>query len=113
MEIDWGDLEALRRDRPALVLETLAAGDAESFKRAVAEGFDVNVLSDHDGSTRTPLHHAAASGDLAVIAFLLDNGARPSLDVADPTYDATPRGWAEFFGQPEAAAALEAAETTS
>lgn len=104
--IDWDDVEALMRDRPALVLEALADGDAETFRRAIDLGFDVNAAADHGGSVRTPLHHAAAAGDLATIRYLLDHGAAASLDTTDPTYQATPLGWAEFFDQPEAAELL-------
>lgn len=103
MDVDWGDLDALRRDRPALVLEAMAAGDADTFRRALTEGFDPNVAGDAGGSERTPLHHAAAAGDVAALQLLLDHGAAPSLEVEDPTYGATPLGWAEFLDQPEAA----------
>jgi ankyrin repeat protein len=103
-EIDWSDLEALRRERPALVLELMTAGDADAFRRAVEAGFDVNVLSDFGGATRTPLHHAAGAGDLEAVRILLEAGADPS--AVDPEFNATPLGWAEFFEKPEAAAAL-------
>ncbi|MEN3272740.1 MAG: hypothetical protein V7636_1501 [Actinomycetota bacterium] len=103
-DIDWGDLEALKAARPALVLEAMTAGDVAMFKRAIDEGFDVNAASDVDGSMRTPAHHAAAAGDIAALELLVKHGA--DLDALDPTYSATPLGWAEFFDQPEAAAYL-------
>lgn len=99
--IDWSDIEALRRARPALILEALTDGDAAAFERALAEGFDPDVFSEHGGSKRTALHHAAGAGDVAALRRLVEHGA--ARDVVDPTYDATPVGWAEFFEQPEAA----------
>jgi len=105
-EIDWSDVEALRRSRPALVLETLTDGDPENFQRALAEGFDVNAASEYGGSERTAAHHAAAAGDLAALKLLVERGA--SLGAIDPTYDATPLGWADFFEQPDAAEFLRA-----
>ncbi len=62
----------------------------------------MNTVSDYGGSERTPLHHAAAAGDVPAMRYLLDNGASASLDTLDPTYNATPLGWAEFFDKPEA-----------
>ena len=100
-DIDWDDIDALKRDRPGLVLELMAAGDAARFQRALEAGFDVNVASDAGGSMRTPAHHAAAAGDVAALRLLVERGA--DLDAVDPSYDATPLGWAEFFDQPEAA----------
>ena len=101
--VDWGDVELLKRERPGLVVEALTDGDREVLERAIAEGFDVNVISAYGGSERTALHHAAAAGDVPVIEYLLEHGASASLGVVDPTYSATPLGWAEFFDQPEAA----------
>lgn len=57
---------------------------------------------DADGATA--LHHAAWSGDLALIRQLLDAGADPSL--RDARFDATPQGWAEHAYQEEAAELL-------
>ena len=86
-------------------------GDGETFKRAIAEGFDVNVASEYGGSERTPLHHAAAGGDVPALKLLLEHGATPSLSVVDPAYKATPLGWAEFFEQPDAAEFLRGLES--
>ncbi|KRD08012.1 hypothetical protein ASE48_10340 [Mycobacterium sp. Root265] len=57
-----------------------------------------------DAEGATALHHAAWSGDLALIRQLLDAGADPSL--RDTRFDATPLGWAEHAYQDEAAALL-------
>jgi ketosteroid isomerase-like protein len=66
-------------------------------------GFDVNARS-----RTAPLHEAAMRGNLPVIRLLLDHGADPNIH--DTGYDATPSGWAEHHGQPEAQQLLEALE---
>jgi ketosteroid isomerase-like protein len=66
-------------------------------------GFDVNARS-----RTAPLHEAAMRGNVAVIRLLLDHGADPN--IRDTGYDATPAGWAEHHGQPEAQQLLEALE---
>jgi hypothetical protein len=86
------------------VLRALTDGDSDAFRAAVDAGHDVSAGSDYGGTWRTPLHHAAAAGDLATCRYLVEHGA--DLTVVDPTYDATPLGWAEFFGQDEAATYL-------
>jgi ketosteroid isomerase-like protein len=47
-------------------------------------------------------------GNVAVIRLLLDHGADPA--ARDSAYDATPAGWAEHHGQPEAQRLLETIE---
>ena len=66
-DVDWDDLDRLKVERPALVLELLTSGDGRCFVRAVEAGFDV-----------------------------------------DPSFGATPLGWAEFFHKDEAAEYLRA-----
>jgi ankyrin repeat protein len=72
-------------------------------------GFDVNATNRleryHESA---PLHEAAAQGNVAVIELLLEAGADPNL--RDPSYDSTPAGWAEHFGQREAQRYLAARE---
>ncbi|MEY2476638.1 MAG: hypothetical protein QOG87_1953 [Actinomycetota bacterium] len=104
MTIDWSDLEALKLEHPALVIELMTAGDGAGFQRALEAGFDVNAVSDVGGSPRTPAHHAAAAGDVTALRLLVEHGA--DLTAVDPQYNATPLGWAEFFEQPDAAAYL-------
>jgi hypothetical protein len=99
--IDWDDIDELKASHPALVLELLTAGDGAGLARALGHGFDVNAAADIGGSTRTPLHHAAAAGDLATMRLLVEHGA--DLAAVDPEYHATPLGWAELFEQPETA----------
>jgi hypothetical protein len=84
-----------------------AAGHAgaEGIRLLIELGFDVNAFGDRGGA---PLHEAAARGDLDLIGLLLEHGADPRL--RDPTYDATPAGWAEEFGHAEAERHLRALE---
>src|SRR5207244_1809201 len=49
----------------------------------------------------TPMHNAAASGDLEMVRLLVELGADPN--VRDPRFDATPLGWAEHNEQREVA----------
>jgi ankyrin repeat protein len=43
-------------------------------------------------------------GDIGALRLLVEHGA--DLEAIDPTYNATPLGWAEFFEKPDAAAYL-------
>jgi hypothetical protein len=73
-------------------------------------GFDVNAINRleryHESA---PLHEAAAKGNLEMIELLLANGADPNL--RDGSYQSTPAGWAEQFGQTEAERYLRARES--
>ena len=100
MSLDWSDPDALKSERPALVLERMTAGDAAGFRRAIEAGFDVNVASDIGGSFRTPAHHAAAADDVAALRLLVEHGA--DLSARDPQFNATPLGWAKFFEKGDA-----------
>jgi ankyrin repeat protein len=80
-----------------LILELMTDGDGEGFRRAIDEGFDVNVGAEIGGSWRTPAHHAAAADDVPALRLLVENGA--DLTIKDPRFDATPLGWAMFFEQ--------------
>lgn len=54
-EINWTDLEKLKANRPALILELMMAGDGSGFRRAIEQGFDVDAGSDIVGPLHTPL----------------------------------------------------------
>jgi ankyrin repeat protein len=55
-------------------------------------GFDVNNLR-----RGTPLHEAAYRGHLSTVQALIALGADPTR--TDPSYHATPQGWAEHNNQ--------------
>ena len=81
--------------------------------RLMAElGFELSRPTRHDGVginlAATPLHNAAWIGDLAMVRLLLELGADPS--ARDPSYRATPLGWAEYNRQTEVAAYLRGRE---
>lgn len=57
----------------------------------------VDAGADVDSPGRGALHHAAALGDLELVRLLIEKGA--PLDRQDPEWNATPLGWAEFFGR--------------
>ncbi len=72
-------------------------------------GFDVNAINRQERYHESaPLHEAAAQGNLEVIELLLAHGADPNL--RDGSYNSTPAGWAEHFGQTDAQQYLAARE---
>ncbi|BBY62830.1 ankyrin repeat domain-containing protein [Mycolicibacterium helvum] len=75
-----------------------------SAAELVEPSFPDDPNSRDDGGA-TPLHHAAWSGDLALIRRLLDAGVDP--DLVDHRYGTTPMGWAQHAYQTEAAAYLD------
>ena len=86
--------------------QLVRAAEQDSYEAVallIELGFDVNARS-----RTAPLHEAAMRGNVAVIRLLLDHGADPNIH--DTGYDATPAGWAEHHGQPEAQQLLEALE---
>ncbi len=73
-------------------------------------GFDVNAINRLDRYHESaPLHEAAAKGNLEMIELLLANGADPNL--RDGSYQSTPAGWAEQFGQAKAERYLRTRES--
>jgi ankyrin repeat protein len=80
--------------RPDAVLQATELRRPAAIRLLAELGFDVNVWA-----RVTPLHQAAYDGDVAVVQTLLDVGADPEL--RDPSYDATPLGWAEHARQAE------------
>ena len=58
------------------------------LRRLVDLGFDINDRS----NTKTPLHHAAETGDTELARLLIEHGADPNL--VDTHIGATPWGWA-------------------
>jgi hypothetical protein len=99
--VDADELAGLKADEPALLLAVLKDGNRAALELAIELGFDVNAMDSY-----TPLHHAAAADDVDTVNFLLAHGAADSLGVKDDEYDATPLGWAKFFGAKETEALL-------
>ena len=104
-----GLAEAVRRDRPALIVWAAARGRPGSAELLAGLGFDVNAKGRSDTPEpdpwQTALHVAAMDGRLALARSLLRLGADPGLH--DQRFDSTPLGWARYFGQEELVALLE------
>lgn len=92
-------VDRARSLRPDLLLQACAEQRWSAVPLLVEHGFPLALP---DGNSA--LHYAAAGGNLEVIAYLLDQGADRTR--VDPLYRATPAAWADYFGQPEAAALL-------
>jgi hypothetical protein len=75
---------------------------------AVSNGFDVNALGRSDSPCeqrwQTALHTAVERNDFEMIELLITLGADPSIE--DARFHATPKGWAEHFGNADLAALL-------
>ena len=86
-----------------------ACGRSAAIRRLVERGVDPNQDSSFGGPEHgvgvTALHLAAQNGDLATITTLLELGADRTRE--DGLYHATPAGWAEHGGHPEAVALIE------
>ena len=104
-----GLAEAVRRDRPALIVWAAARGRPGSAELLAGLGFDVNAKGRSDvpesDPWQTALHVAAMDGRLALARSLLGLGADPG--IRDQRFDSTPLGWARYFGQEELVALLE------
>jgi ankyrin repeat protein len=104
--------EAARTERPALIVWAAARGKAVAIPLLVDLGFDVNALGRTDvpmeQAWETALHAAALQGDVNLARLLLGLGADPTLK--DARFDATPLGWARFFGQQSMIELLEPLE---
>ncbi|HEY7483914.1 MAG TPA: ankyrin repeat domain-containing protein [Streptosporangiaceae bacterium] len=94
-------LEQARRDRPGLIVWAAAQGGTAAIALLAEHGFDVNALARTDGPVEQPwetaLHHAAGTGNADQARLLLRLGADPA--VRDARFDATPLGWAQYFGR--------------
>ncbi len=101
--------DAVRHERPGLIVWAAANGRTDAIPLLAGLGFDVNALSRTDMPVEHPwetaLHHAAGNGDVELARLLLSLGADP--DVLDKRFEATPLDWARHFGQEEMIALLE------
>jgi ankyrin repeat protein len=104
-----GLAEAVRRDRPALIVWAAARGRPGSAELLAGLGFDVNARGRSDVPAADPwqtaLHVAAMDGRLDLARSLLRLGADPA--IRDQRFDSTPLGWARYFGQEELVTLLE------
>ena len=98
---DPGLRELAIHRRPDQLVRAAGQDSYEGVALLIELGFDVNA-----GHRTRPLHEAAMRGNLSVIRLLLEHGADPT--IRDPSYHATPAGWAEHHGQHEAQQLLEA-----
>ena len=78
--------------RVDLLHRALEAKQHDGIALIVELGVDVNGMVPGTGLDRSALHNAAGWGSLDTVRLLLDLGADPNL--RDPTYHATPIGWA-------------------
>ena len=91
--IEAQDPSALKRVRSAhadLVLEAASDGRWHAVPLLLDRGFAADV-----GEGAGALHHAAGAGRLDIVRLLVDHGA--SVSRIDPSWHATPQGWAEYF----------------
>ena len=104
-----GLAEAVRRDRPALIVWAAAQGRPGSAELLAGLGFDVNARGRSDVPAADPwqtaLHVAAMDGRLDLARSLVRLGADPT--IRDQRFESTPLGWARHFGQEELVALLE------
>jgi hypothetical protein len=96
-----GLADAVGRRRPSLIVWAAAHGRPGSVELLAGLGFDVNAMGRSDAPASDPwqtaLHVAAMEGNLGLAQSLLRLGADP--DIRDQRFDATPLGWARYFGQ--------------
>jgi len=85
-------------------------GHVEIVRMLLDAGEDPNRYNPVGGhSHSTPLHQAAANGDLAMVRLLVEGGAR--VDLKDVLRHGTPAGWARHEGKTEVEEYLRAQET--
>jgi ankyrin repeat protein len=96
----WDDIPRLyavadpKERRFAFVLAALN-GKAESLRRMIGLGADVNAKSENLYPHGTPLHHAVCSGSIEAVRALIEAGAHR--DAPDSAWHGTPLGWAHHY----------------
>lgn len=78
----------------AFVLAALN-GKAESLRRMIALGADVNAPSRNLYAHGTPLHHAVCSGSPEAVQVLAEAGA--GINTRDTAWNGSPLGWANHY----------------
>ncbi|GLY70950.1 ankyrin repeat domain-containing protein [Amycolatopsis taiwanensis] len=91
------------RDKHAdLVTRMAEARNWSAVRLLVNLGFEVNGVS---SAGATPLHYAAAAGELSVAHLLVEHGADRT--AREPQFGAQPAGWAQYFKKAETQEYLE------
>ena len=93
-----------RTGQADLIHRAVGASSHDGIRLIVEFGVDVNALIPDTGLDRTPLHNAAAGGDVETMKLLIELGADPH--VRDQPYRAKPIGWADHCDQPDAVSLL-------
>jgi len=105
MRADRAEVDRLRAADPGILtraitrrpwqISTAAGEDRLDAVMLLTElGFDVNATTRYPHQ-QAALHGATFRGNLAMVKYLTDHGADPSVE--DCSYNATPLGWAEHF----------------
>jgi len=96
----WDDLPRLfaaadHKERQFAFVLAALNGKAESLRRMIALGADVNARSKDLYGHGTPLHHAVCSGSIDAVRALVEAGA--DARAADRAWNGTPAGWAHHY----------------
>ena len=93
--VDWSktDVNRLNASGESALMIAALKGNLELATKLIEKGADINKTG------WTPLHYAASSGHLAIIALLLDNSAY--IDAESPNRT-TPLMMAAMYGSPQA-----------
>jgi len=106
--IDADIVRDAQHERPSLIVQAAATKRMSAVRSVFMHGFDINALGRADSPCEQPwqtaLHTAVERGDAEMVQLLLELGADPS--ITDARFNATPRGWAEHFGNDRIAALL-------
>jgi peptide-methionine (S)-S-oxide reductase len=101
----WADVDRLALaatldEKQDAFVQAAMSGKAEALRCMLDLGMSPTTISARNQSHATALHHAVCSGMLDAVRVLVEAGA--DLNRRDTIYDATPLGWAKYFGQQEA-----------
>ncbi|HZO69669.1 MAG TPA: ankyrin repeat domain-containing protein [Kribbellaceae bacterium] len=98
---DRAELDRVRAELPDLLSQAAGRQHWEVVRALAGAGFEIGRPGPGGAS---PVHLAAGSGALDALRALVERDA--DLAATDPQFQATPLGWAEYFGQQESAAYL-------